>query len=189
STKNILLESAYFLPSSVRRTARELNLSSDASYRFERGVDPSMILRASGRAAELIHEIAAGIPAKEIAVAGELPKNPADVSFSYKKCDRLLGVAIEPRIPDQTLERFGLSKTSSKSEEHVWKIPSYRPDLRRDVDLIEEVIRSYGVQRIPGTDRSRFTPMSKADREYDLEASIRERLAAHGLSEARTSKL
>jgi phenylalanyl-tRNA synthetase beta chain len=189
STTNILLESAYFLPSSVRRTARELNLSSDASYRFERGVDPSMVLRASERAAELIHEIAAGIPAKEITIAGELPKNPADVSFSQKKCDQLLGITIEPKIADQILERFGLSKTRSKSEEQLWKIPSYRRDLRRDVDLIEEVVRAYGVQKISGTDRSRFTPTSKADREYDWEASIRERLAAHGLSEARTSKL
>jgi phenylalanyl-tRNA synthetase beta chain len=189
STKNILLESAYFLPSSVRRTAHELNLSSDASYRFERGVDPSMVLRASERAAELIHEIAAGTLANEISVAGELPKNPADVSFSYNKCDRLLGITIEAKIADQTLEQFGLSKTGDNSEENLWKIPSYRRDLRRDVDLIEEIVRAYGVQKISGTDRSRFTPASKADREYDLEVAIRERLAAHGLSEARTSKL
>src|SRR5205807_962696 len=78
STKNILLEAAYFLPSSIRRTARELNLPSDASYRFERGVDPEMVLRASQRATELIQEIAGGIPAKEIATAGKIPVNPAD---------------------------------------------------------------------------------------------------------------
>ena len=73
STKNILLEAAYFLPASIRRTARDLNLQSDASYRFERGVDPDMILRASQRAAELMGEMAGGTPAKEIHVAGELP--------------------------------------------------------------------------------------------------------------------
>src|SRR5262249_13053374 len=73
STKNIFLEAAYFLPSSIRRTARDLNLPSDASYRFERGVDPGMILRASQRAAELMREIAGGTPAKEIQVAGEFP--------------------------------------------------------------------------------------------------------------------
>jgi phenylalanyl-tRNA synthetase beta chain len=71
STKNILLEAAYFLPASIRRTARDLNLQSDASYRFERGVDPEMILRASQRAAELMREIAGGTPAKEI----QLPVN------------------------------------------------------------------------------------------------------------------
>src|SRR5438128_7808255 len=73
STKNILLEAAYFLPASIRRTARELNLQSDASYRFERGVDPKMVLRASARAAELMGEIAGGTSAKQIHVAGELP--------------------------------------------------------------------------------------------------------------------
>src|SRR5213082_3439619 len=95
STKNILLESAYFLPASIRRTARELNLQSDASYRFERGVDPDMILRASQRAAELMQDIAGGSPAKEFHVAGELPSDPADILLSYEKCSRVIGVAID----------------------------------------------------------------------------------------------
>jgi len=187
STKNILLESAYFLPSSVRRTARNLNLPSDASYRFERGVDSEMVERASQRATELIREIAGGTPAKEIAAAGELPPNPTDVSLRYQKCDQLLGIEIEPKSVDEILGRFGLSK--SKNQETSWRIPSYRRDLRRDVDLIEEVVRAFGVQKIAGTDRSRFTPSSNADREYDLEAAMRERLVGRGLSEARTSKL
>src|SRR4029077_20149491 len=95
STKSILLEAAYFLPASVRRTARELNLPSDASYRFERGVDPEMILRASARATQLIEVIAGGTPAKEVQTAGKLPPNPADVSLTYEKCDRVVGVAIK----------------------------------------------------------------------------------------------
>ena len=112
STKNILLEAAYFLPASIRRTARDLNLQSDASYRFERGVDPEMILRASQRAAELMAEIAGGTPAKEIHVAGELPADPADVSLSYEKCSRVIGIAIEPNTVDEILTRFGLRKTA-----------------------------------------------------------------------------
>lgn len=187
STKNILLESAYFLPSSVRRTARNLNLPSDASYRFERGVDPEMVVPASQRATELIRQIAGGTPAKEIAAAGELPPNPADVSLCYKNCDQLLGIQIEPKTVDEILGRFGLSK--NKNQETIWKIPSYRRDLRRDVDLVEEVIRAFGVQKIAGTDRSRFTPSSNADREYDLEAAMRKQLVWRGLSETRTSKL
>src|SRR5436853_316946 len=103
STKNILLEAAYFLPASVRRTARNLNLPSDASYRFERGVDPGMVLRASQRATELIREITGGTPAKEIATAGKIPVNPADVSLSYEKCDRVVGIAIKPRTVDEIL--------------------------------------------------------------------------------------
>src|SRR5213595_3122325 len=188
STKNILLEAAYFLPASIRRTARNLNLSSDASYRFERGVDPDMILQASHRAAELIREIAGGTPAKEINLDGKLPPNPADVSLSYDKCDRVVGISIKPKAIDEILTGFGLMKTSA-AKTTKWKIPSYRRDLQRDVDLIEEVVRAYGAEKIPGTDRSRFTPSSEADRAHDLESRMREQLVARGLFEARTSKL
>ena len=214
STRNVLLEAAYFLPASVRRTARNLNLPSDASYRFERGVDPEMILRASQRATELIREIADGTPAKEISIAGKLPPNPADVSLNYEKCDQVLGVAIKPKTVDKILEGFGLREktrllkavefeTSRKKRKEetgsirqrtdspwrTWEIPSYRRDLQRDVDLIEEIVRAYGVDKIDGTDRSRFTPTSAADRTHDLESALRERLAARGLFEVRTSKL
>jgi phenylalanyl-tRNA synthetase beta chain len=193
STKNILLEAAYFLPTSIRRTSRELNLPSDASYRFERGVDPEMVLRASQRATELIRDIAGGTPAKEINVAGKLPTNPADVSLSYEKCDRVVGISIRVSTIDEILKGFGLEQTKSqrkrKNRASKWKIPSYRRDLQRDVDLIEEVVRAYGADKIPGTDRSRFTPVSTADYAHDLESAWRQRLAAVGLDEVRTSKL
>jgi phenylalanyl-tRNA synthetase beta chain len=188
STKIILLEAAYFLPASIRRTARDLNLPSDASYRFERGVDPEMILRASQRATELIQEIAGGTPAKEINLDGKLPPNPADVSLSYDKCDRVVGMSIKPKVIDEILTGFGLMKTSA-AKTTKWKIPSYRRDLQRDVDLIEEVVRAYGAEKIPGTDRSRFTASSAADHAHDLESAWRTRLAAVGLNEVRTSKL
>jgi len=188
STRNILLEAAYFLPASIRWTARNLNLPSDASYRFERGVDPEMVLRASQRATELIREIAGGAPAEEIATAGKIPANSADVSLSYEKCDRVVGIAIKPKTVDEILTGFGLKKTSA-AKTTKWKIPSHRRDLQRDVDLIEEVVRAYGAEKIPGTDRSRFTPSSVADRAHDFESRLREGLVARGLFEARTSKL
>src|SRR3989449_847807 len=187
-TKNILLEAAYFLPASIRRTARNLNLPSDASYRFERGVDPEMILRASQRATELIQEIAGGTPAKEINLAGKLPPNPADVSLSYDKCDRVIGISIKPKAIDDILTGFGLQKTSA-AKTTKWRIPSYRRDLQRDVDLIEEVVRAFGVDKVPGSDRSRSTPSSAADDSHNLESALRERLSAQGLWEVRTSKL
>jgi phenylalanyl-tRNA synthetase beta chain len=189
STKNVLLEAAYFLPTSVRHTARELGLPSDASYRFERGVDPEMVLRASNGAAELIQEIAGGTPAKEIQVAGQLPANPPDVSLSYEKCDRVVGISIKPKTVDEILEGFGLSKRKSKKETSTWSIPSYRRDLQRDVDLIEEVVRAYGTNNIPGVERGRYSLSSAADHAHDLESAWRNRLAAAGLNEVRTSKL
>src|SRR5438067_3018881 len=189
STRNILLEAAYFLPASIRRTARNLDLPSDASYRFERGVDPEMILRASQRVSDLIREIAQGKPEKDTAVAGELPANPPDVSLSYTKCNQVLGTVVEQESVEDILERFGLVKTEGKNGDATWRIQSYRRDLHRDGDLIEEVVRAFGAEKISGTDRSRFTPSSPADRLHDIESALRARLVARGLSEVRTSKL
>ena len=189
STKNVLLESAYFLPASIRRTARDLNLPSDASYRFERGVDPHMIPAASQRATELICEVSGATAAGTIALAGNLPPNPPDVSIRYQRADDLLGIHIEAVAADEILTRFGLIRNDTAKRESHWKIPSYRRDLLREVDLIEEIIRAYGIEKVPSRDRSRFTPLSAADRNYDFEAKLRRELVALGLSEARTSSL
>jgi phenylalanyl-tRNA synthetase beta chain len=188
-TRNILLESAYFLPASIRRTARELNLPSDASYRFERGVDPGMVLRASERASQLLQEIAGGQPAPTTLVAGNLPAPPAGFPLRYARCQQLIGASIASEEIDRILEGFGLEKLGATAEQSTWRIPSHRSDLRRDVDLIEEVVRVFGINRIAGADRSRFTSVSTADRRYDFEMSMRQRLVARGFFEARTSAL
>jgi phenylalanyl-tRNA synthetase beta chain len=189
TTKNILLEAAWFLPASIRRTARNLNLPSDASYRFERRVDPGMVLAASNRAAELMREIAGANPAAEIATGGKLPAPPADVALRYHHVDELVGISILPTRVDEILQRFGLQPASSRKEQSSWRIPSHRFDLQRDVDLIEEIVRAFGLANVPLHYRSSFTSESGADRNHDFEAGVRERLAGRGLNEARTSKL
>jgi phenylalanyl-tRNA synthetase beta chain len=189
TTKNVLLESAYFRPGSVRRTARELNLPSDSSYRFERGVDPGMILRASARAAELIGEIAGGNPSPEIETAGALPPPPADVALHYDRVPQLIGVPIPRERVYHILESFDLKKTRISEDETLWQIPSYRSDLQREADLIEEVVRVFGIKNVPVRYRSRFTPSSEADRSHDLQMLLRSSLVALGYSEVRTSNL
>jgi len=189
STKNVLLEAAYFSPSSVRRTARTLNLPSDASYRFERRVDPGMILPASHRAAELMQEIAGANPSPDIATAGALPEPPADVSLGYEHCNELIGVTVPKERAAEILQRFGLQEAAATGKESTWRIPSYRADLQRDVDLIEEIVRGVGIENVPVRDRSLFTPQSEADRNHDFESKLRARLVGRGLSEVRTSKL
>lgn len=184
-TKNVLLESAYFLPGSVRRTARTLQLPSDSSYRFERGVDPGMVLRASQRATDLIAQIAGGAPAESVATAGTLPANRDDVRLQYPRVERLIGIAVPPPRIDAILPRFGFTKAG----EGTWKIPSYRRDVTREEDLVEELVRAIGVSAVPGANRSRFTAMSDADRAFDFQMRIRRRLAACGFSEAKTSAL
>jgi phenylalanyl-tRNA synthetase beta chain len=188
-TTTLLLESAFFSPASVRRTARTLSLPSDASYRFERRVDPGMILPASHRAAELMREIAGANPSPEIATAGALPEPPADVSLRYEHCNELIGVTVPKERAAEILQRFGLQEAEATENESTWKIPSYRADLQRDVDLIEEIVRAFGIENVPVSDRSRFTPQSEADRNYDFESELRARLVGRGLTEIRTSKL
>ncbi|MEP7078564.1 MAG: phenylalanine--tRNA ligase subunit beta [Chthoniobacterales bacterium] len=189
ATRHVLLESAYFLPASVRRTARELNLPSDSSYRFERGVDPAMTLRASARATQLIGELARGTAETRIGVAGKLPEEDVEIRLRSSRCQRYLGVSLDEPETTRVLEQFGLHKTRVEAGETWWRPPSYRTDLRREVDLIEEVIRAYGIEKIPARDRSRFTPMTAADRIYDREIALRRSLVARGIFEARTSAL
>ncbi|CAN5698196.1 phenylalanine--tRNA ligase subunit beta [soil metagenome] len=189
STRNVLLESAYFLPSSVRRTARTLGLPSDASYRFERGVDPGKTLRASQRATELIEQLAGGKAAPTTAIAGELPHDPADVTLRYSRADALLGISVPPAEAARILSGFGLTLLEESADASRWRIPSFRRDLLREVDLIEEIIRAYGINRVEGTRRSIFTAVSDADRRTDFESRLRQRLVALGFFEARTSAL
>jgi len=188
-TKNILLEAAWFLPASIRRTARTLDLPSDASYRFERRVDPGMVLAASNRAAELMREIADANPAAEISTAGKLPSPPPDVTLRYQHVDELIGISILPTHADEILQRFGLRRANSSKEETSWRIPSHRFDLQRDVDLIEEIVRAFGIEKVPLRYRSSFTTESEADRNHDFEATVRAHLVGRGLNEVRTSKL
>jgi len=189
STKTLLLESAFFDPASVRRTARRLNLPSDASYRFERRVDPGLVLAASNRAAELMREISGANPAAEIATAGALPASPPDVSLRYEHCSEVIGVPVPSQRVEEILRGFGLEKASGNGTESLWRIPSHRFDLQRDVDLIEEVVRVFGIGNVPVRDRSRFTPTSEADKSHDLQMFMRKSLLARGYSEIRTSKL
>src|SRR5437588_12197393 len=147
-----------------------------------------MILAASRRATELICEVADARSAAAIGVAGELPPDPPDVSLRYDGVDQLVGIHIEPATADANLTRFGLAKSDSTSRPH-WKIPSYRRDLQREVDLIEEIIRAHGIEKIPSADRSRFTPLSEADRNFDFETKLRRDLIALWFTEARTSSL
>ncbi|MEP7072316.1 MAG: phenylalanine--tRNA ligase subunit beta [Verrucomicrobiota bacterium] len=189
-TTTILLESAYFSPASIRHTSRQLRLPSDASYRFERGVDPAMVLPASSRVAELLRTFAEAVPAAELGQSGQLPAPPPDVTLRYQRTDQLLGAPIDPGLSDEILTRFGLEPAGAPGLVNtIWKIPSHRRDLKREVDLIEEIGRGWGLDHIPAADRSRFTPLSAADKFYDWQMKVRRSLATAGFSEARTSSL
>jgi phenylalanyl-tRNA synthetase beta chain len=182
ATTDLLLESAWFEPSRVRKTSRELGISTDSSYRFERCVDPEGVMSASARATELILQVAGGAAESEVLVAGQPTVSGATVSLDNNRCRALLGCDIADGDIDAVLQRLGLVRSGKG-----WTVPSFRPDLTREVDLIEEVIRLAGIDRVPSRLRGFPADVTSADLRHDNAEKLRERLRAQGFSEARTS--
>lgn len=150
-TGNILLESAYFDPVRVRRTSKRTNLRSESSYRFERGVDPNGVAKALDRASDLIRELAGGKVAEGKIDVYPSPIQPKEVSLSIKRVNSILGTAIEPQKVKQIIEALGIETLNITDGEMTFRIPTYRVDLTRDVDLIEELARHYGYGNISTT--------------------------------------
>lgn len=184
ATTDVLLESAIFAPLSVRRTSRALRLSSDSSYRFERGIDPLGVERASRRAAALIVELAGGTLAEGVIRVGQPEPSPREVSMRPGRCDALLGVSIEPAKQVEYLRRLGLEPRLNDGR-ITCTIPTYRRDLEREVDLIEEVARSHGLDNVPVDDRIGFVVRPRQPRVAARQATARV-LVAHGYHEAVT---
>ncbi len=184
ATTDILLESAYFEPTAVRRTGRRLGLHSDSSYRFERGVDPQQIRGASDLAVKWIVKLAGGKADREIVECGKPPRPPRPVRLSKSLCRNVIGA----KIPEEEIERI-LESLGLRREGKAWAIPSYRGDLVRPIDLVEEVARVYGLEKVPARTAARFAERSKADAAYDFHRELQLRLSSLGLYETRNLKL
>lgn len=184
TTTDVLLEAAWFVSSDIRRTARRLNLHSDSSYRFERGADAYQVNGASDLAIKMILDLAGGTAEDEIIVAGEKPAAPASVELDNDYVRSVIGA----EIPDETISSI-LSSLGLSEEGKQWSIPSYRLDLPRAVDLVEEVARVYGLDKVPSNQQSWFSPKSKADESYDFARKIQTTLSGLGFFETRNLKL
>jgi phenylalanyl-tRNA synthetase beta chain len=186
-TTDILLESAVFDPASVRRASRTLGLISDSSYRFERGVDPEMVASASALAAGLIVQIAGGVAEEVLLEAGTRWERPK-ITLRHARVRTLLGVDLSDEEIGETLVKVGLENLSGGGES-TWSVPGFRHELSREVDLIEEVSRVIGIERIPSKTAGNFAPSSRPDAAYDFLMDRRHGLAGLGFHEARTSTL
>ena len=188
TTTDLLLESARFDPVSVRRTARTLRLSSDSSYRFERGVDSEIQPLASRRAASLIAELCGGTIVPGFSdIRSDSPETP-EVTLRLDRVNLVLGVEVPP---DRIVEYFrGLElDITNRSEESITvRVPTWREDLRREIDLIEEVARIYGYHKIGETTSIPVRPVRMSDRERS-ERRARRLLAGQGFHETMTSSL
>lgn len=148
-TVNVLLESAYFEPRQVRRTSRKLKLLSDSSYRFERGIDIGMVEQASARACELILEVAGGELATGVIDTAPEAGGAREVTMRYARCASLLGCEIPAEEVKRIFAGLGLGLVRESAAEITVAVPSFRPDLSREIDLIEEVVRIAGYERVP----------------------------------------
>ncbi|MFC1671607.1 phenylalanine--tRNA ligase subunit beta [Planctomycetota bacterium] len=149
STTDILLESAVFDPFTIRQTARRLALASDSSYRFERGVTSESMMLGSDRACRLIVELAGGAAAKGTARAGAVKTRPVSVKIRWDRLNKLLGIRIPRDEALPILRNLGLTVKKDSKRQTTFTVPESRPDLTREVDLIEEVARLWGYDKIP----------------------------------------
>ena len=185
ATTRMVLESAYFHPASVRRTSKRLNLKTEASTRFERGGDIEAPLDALARAATLIEQIGAGQSGTTVDVYPS-PWSPRTVALRAARIERILGMRVPAEDVPRILAPLGFHAT--ERDAHSWDVtvPSFRVDVLREVDLVEEVGRHYGFDRLPAT----FPVLSGAqpapDPRAERDRKIRTLLTAAGLSESMT---
>ncbi len=149
STKNIFLESAYFDPLSIRRTSRALNLSTEASYRFERETDLKNVVQALDRATQLITEIAGGRTTRITDIYLK-PQKSRSITIKLEKINSILGIKISPSIVQKILTGLGIDNKIS-DEMVIITPPSFRQDIQTDMDIVEEIARIYGYDKIPVT--------------------------------------
>lgn len=148
-SSNVVLESAVFKPALIRKTARRLSLPSEASYRFERGVDQLMSAYALDRAAQLMNELSGAEVVSGVVKNEPQPWQTRTHTYRHTRCNNFLGLNLEPEFSKKAFTLMGLDVDDSDKES--WKVttPSYRLDLEREADLYEEVARYYGMDRIP----------------------------------------
>lgn len=162
TTTSIFIEAAYFEPVTIRKAAKRLGLSTDSSFRFERGVDPNSVLMARDRAIGLVLEIAGG-------TLGELydfyptPIQNCEVSFSFDRCRKLIGTTIDNEIITSILKELDIHIVESNGDQVLLNVPAYRVDVKREADVIEEVLRIYGFNKIPLPEKLN-TSLSYADK-------------------------
>ena len=181
STVNILLESAYFLPSSIRRTSKSLGITSESSYRFERGVDKENIVPALDRAARMITEIAGG-RVSELTDIYPVPFRSEEVPVKFEKINAALGINIEASFVRKVLGDLGFRITERNGGVTVIP-PSFRQDVHNDVDIIEEIARRYGYEKIPVTLPSITMESVHVNKRQNIIRDIKNSMTRSGFSE------
>lgn len=190
STKNIFLESAYFNPVAIRKTSKRHGLKTDASFRFERGADPEITVWALKRAIMLIKEIAGGKISSEVVDVYPVPVKRERIEVNYNNINRLIGKKIEPDTVKTILSLLDIKTISETGDNLILEIPSYRVDVKKEADVIEEILRIYGYNNIAVNNHvnSTLTYPEKPDKEKIVN-TISDMLSANGFSEIMCNSL
>ena len=190
-TKNVFLESATFHPTWIRKTARRFGLNTDASFRYERGLDPNQTVEMMKRAALLIQEVAGGTITGAIQDIYPVPVAPYRVELTYDKVNTLIGKVIPVETVKSILESLEMKIVSETAEGLVIDVPVYRIDVQRDVDVIEDILRIYGYNNVEFSDnvKSNLSYQTPTDRSYKLQNLISEQLCGCGFNEILNNSL
>lgn len=190
NTQNIFLESAYFNPVSVRKTAKRHGLNTDASFRFERGIDPSITVYALKRAALLIQEVAGGEITSDI--VDIYPKRIEDFSVfvSFEKINKIIGEELNKETIKTILTSLEIKVNSITESGLGLTIPAYRVDVQRDIDVIEEILRVYGYNSIGFNEKISATiANSPRTEEYKVQNIVSDQLCSQGFNEMMANSL
>lgn len=190
STKNVFLESAYFNPVSVRKTARRHGLNTDASFRYERGCDPNNTLYVLKFAALLIKEVAGGTISSEVFDNRACDFPPFRVDITFDKINSLIGKELEKDVVKTILKGLEIEIESENDEAMVLNVPTYRVDVQRDVDVIEDILRIYGYNNvIPGSSVKSSISYSSAVDSLKMQNLVAEQLTGCGFNEILNNSL
>ena len=182
-TKDLLLESACFNPASIRATSKRLGLTSESSYRYERGVDPALAAWASDRAIKLILELAGGELVSGLVDVSAPWKAMPQIKCRFAKVRSLIGVQLENTKIEGILKNLGMEVSGSGAESCIVTPPSFRPDIENEADLAEEVIRIHGLDKIPDIKPRAIAPAAFAEDSHAKVEGLRNGLVATGLFE------
>lgn len=190
-TTSVFIESAYFNPTSVRKTARRHGLSTDSSFRYERGCDPNCNMYILKLAALMIKELAGGEITGPVEDVYSTPVEPAVVEFSYSRCRALVGKDIPHDTIDAILKSLEIGITARDGDVLTLKVPTYRVDVTRECDVIEDVLRIYGYNNIELSDtlHSSLSFKTLTDSAEDLRGKIAEQLTGQGFNEILNNSL
>ena len=191
TTTNVVLESAYFHPTWIRKSARRHGLSTDASYRFERGIDPNGTIYALKQAAILCKQLAGGKVSMEIKDVYPNPMADARVQLDYEYVDRLIGKEIGHDMIKAIVESLEMKVVEETAEGLLLDVPAYRVDVQRPCDVVEDILRIYGYNNveIPTQLKSSLTILGEADKAYHLQNVIGEQLVGCGFREILNNSL